>query len=406
MISSKAEGDSDSLPLLLSMEIPKQLQESQTRLLSVEAAVSDLQRHHEIWSGVARDGLADLWVKCNTLTEEVQSSKTKGVNQHVGDELRASASDDAKGQVCARNKEIQELRSELASESTRSKVRLDVLSQRVESNDRQVQALQKEVAGGRSSFEDLLKSVAGLKSMVTEELGRLSDTSIVVDEVTEKVLQRLKAQQVTPELHQELHQTLRENSARCLALGRSLDSEGSQADPCEMLPKSRRGEMAAVLDRGSGSPFQKTYQRSRSFWLQHLQSQKQDQQRQRHLQQLQQRMKIPMDPDCGMKQTDLEEMPNIAVTRSDGQSSLTSARTATPLATGGKGTTRESMPQDAFPRTPNRSPKRSHGSQNAACSTAWSSAQHAVQVPYDTPSLGGRQAPPASPRGRCDHIIT
>jgi len=406
MISSKAEGDSDSLPLLLSMEIPKQLQESQTRLLIIEAAVSELQRHHEIWSGVARDGLADLWVKCNTLTEEVQSSKTKGVNQHVGDELRASASDDAKGQVCARNKEIQELRSELASESTRSKVRLDVLSQCVESNDRQVQALQKEVAGGRSSFEDLLKSVAGLKSMVTEELGRLSDTSIVVDEVTEKVLQRLKAQQVTPELHQELHQTLRENSARCLALGRSLDSAGSQADPCEMVPKSMRGEMAAVLGRGSGSPFQKTYQRSRSFWLQHLQSQKQDQQRQRHLQQLQQRMKIPMDPDCGMKQTDLEEMPNLAVTRSDGESSLTSARTATPLATGGKGTTRESMPQDAFPRTPNRSPKRSHGSQNAACSTAWSSAQHAVQVPYDTPSLGGRQAPPASPRWRCDHMIT
>ena len=115
MISSKAEGDSDSLPLLLSMEIPKQLQESQTRLLSVESAVSELQRHHEIWSGVARDGLADLWVKCNTLTEEVQSSKTKGVNQHVGDELRASASDDAKGQVCARNKEIQELQIGRAS---------------------------------------------------------------------------------------------------------------------------------------------------------------------------------------------------------------------------------------------------------------------------------------------------
>jgi len=143
MFSGKSEGDSDSLPLLLSMEIPKQLQESQTRLLSVEAAVSELQRHHEIWSGVARDGLADLWVKCNTLTEEVRSSKPKGVNQHVGDVLRASASDDAKGQVCARIKEIQELRSELASESTRSKVRLDVLSQRVESNDRQVQALQK-----------------------------------------------------------------------------------------------------------------------------------------------------------------------------------------------------------------------------------------------------------------------
>jgi len=398
MFCGKSEGDSDSLPLLLSMEIPKQLQESQTRLLIIEAAVSELQRHHEIWSGVARDGLADLWVKCNTLTEEVRSSKPKGVNQHVGDVLRASASDDAKGQVCARNKEIQELRSELASESTRSKVRLDVLSQRVESNDRQVQALQKEVAGGRSSFEDLLKSVAGLKSMVTEELGRLSDTSIVVDEVTEKVLQRLKAQQVTPELHQELHQTLRENSARCLALGRSLDSAGSQADPCEMVPKSMRGEMAAVLGRGSGSPFQKTYQRSRSFWLQHLQSQKQDQQRQRHLQQLQQRMKIPMDPDCGMKQTDLEEMPNLAVTRSDGESSLTSARTATPLATAGKGTTRESMQQDAFPRTPNRSPRRSHGSQNAACSTAWSSAQHAVQVRYDTLSLGTSSAASQSPR--------
>jgi len=96
-----------------------------------------------------------------------------------------------------------------------------------------------------------------------------------------------------------------------------------------------------------------------------------------------------MDPDCGMKQTDLEEMPNLAVTRSDGESSLTSARTATPLATAGKGTTRESMQQDALPQTPNRS-----------------SGQHAVQVRHDTPSRGGRQAPPASPRWRCDHMIT
>jgi len=267
--------------------------------------------------------------------------------------------------------------------------------------------------------------------MVKDELGRSSDTSILADEVTERVLQRLKAQQVTPELQvppelqQELHQTLRENSARCLALGRSLDSAGSQADPCEMCPNAMRGEMAAVLGRGSGSPFQKTYQRSRSFWLQHLQMQKQDQQQKRHLQHLQQRMNIPMDSDCGIKQTNLGEMPNLTVARSDGDSSLTSAQTAAPREL--PWTARESMHQDAFPRTP----KQSHGAQNATCSTARSSTpsggvhrsgtsalppsgrsstpsgrsstQHAVQVRYDTPSLRGCQAPPASSRGY-DHV--
>jgi len=392
---------------LLSMEIPKQLQENQTRLLSVESAVSELQRHHEIWSGVARDGLADLWVKCNTLTEEVRS-KTKGVNQHVavGDELHASASEDAKTQACKRDKELHELRSELASESTRSKVRLDVLSQRIESSDRQMQALQNEVNGGRSSFEELLKSVAGLKSMVTEELGRLSDKSIMVDEVTEKVLQRLKAQPVNSELREtsevDKDTALHELALRVdtphpvpLAFGRSLDFvAGNQADPCETCPKVVRGEMAAVLGRTPRSPFQKTYQRSRTFWLQHLQLQKQDMERKNHLQRLQQRMKIPMDSESRIKQTESEEMPNPTAARSDGDSSLTAS--PRDLAW----TPRDTTQQDAS----SRAPKRSHGPQTASYSTSWSAHQHTVQVQYDTPTLGGRQAPPASPRGRYDHV--
>mmetsp|Transcript_32896 Transcript_32896/g.63724 ORF Transcript_32896/g.63724 Transcript_32896/m.63724 type:complete len:412 (+) Transcript_32896:52-1287(+) len=406
MPSGKSEGDSDPLPLLLSLEIPKQLQESKSRLQNVEAAVSELQRHHEIWSGVARDGLADLWVKCNTLTEEVRCSKSKGIKQHVAgdDELCASASNDAnvRKQEQEQKQDLQELRSELASESTRSKVRLAGLSQRIEETDRQLQALQNEVGRGWSNFENLEKSTESiekstesLKAMVTEELGRLSDTSILVDEVIDKVLQRLKAQPAATELQQD-------HNASCITSG-SLHNAGSQADPCETRPNAIRGEMAAVLGPSSGSPFQ----RSRSFWLRHLQMKEQDQQQQYHLRQLQQKV-------VTKKPGDLEEMPYQTNARSDGDSTVTSARTATPRARDPSWTPRESVQQDTTDTIHSRvetllsqnqdnfsrTPMQSHGCKVSTSSTSWSLfSQHAVQVRYDTP-LGGRQAPPTSPRGR------
>mmetsp|Transcript_36088 Transcript_36088/g.69488 ORF Transcript_36088/g.69488 Transcript_36088/m.69488 type:complete len:308 (+) Transcript_36088:58-981(+) len=126
--------------LSILIQVRQQVEEQNSRLSKAENSVRELQNRHDMWDGVMRNELTELWVKCDIFTNELQTLKP------LEDlSFKTACSRDA----TQWDKKMEELHGKLLAEGTQSNERAvclakveamgQELSQRLESTAQQLQ---------------------------------------------------------------------------------------------------------------------------------------------------------------------------------------------------------------------------------------------------------------------------